>query len=344
MDFIHYYLPKVWSGAVTSLDLREAPKIEFRGIWSWGGRICNYELFFDQMARWKLNLAILWHARVPKNAAVVQEYAASRGVKLVWGFSWGWAEGTDWNNPDSIARTEQTIRDSFEKEYAPLKPFGIYFQSNTEGGAATGQGEKFVGLVNRAAGKILSEHPNLWISCGVHFSSFVRDWQVLKGVDPRLNIMYEDIGSVPFTYASAALKPEDLEVCPKLDALRGGDEDVGYIFKGFANAAGGGDPQLIKDEDTLKKLTTEYGVDAGNEEGWRRNLAYGMQVLKGLDQSPAKRKVVTMLMERGMWETRPWYPVCVVAEAMWNPYQKPKDLQARVDACGEVVSISAAKR
>jgi hypothetical protein len=84
MDFIHYYLPKVWSGAITSLDLHEAPKIELRGIWSWGGRICNYELFFDQMARWKLNLAILWHARVPKNAAAVQDYAASRGIKLIW--------------------------------------------------------------------------------------------------------------------------------------------------------------------------------------------------------------------------------------------------------------------
>ncbi len=110
------------------------------------------------------------------------------------------------------------------------------------------------------------------------------------------------------------------------------------------NAPGGGDPQLIKDADTLRKLTAEYDVDSGNEEGWRRNLAYGMQVLQGLDQSPAKRKVATMLMEQGMWKTRPWCPVCVVAEAMWNPYQKPEDLQARVDACSEVVSRLPAKR
>ena len=44
--------------------------------------------------------------------------------KLVWGFSWGWAEGTNWNNPDEHRqRTEKLILDSFETQYAPLTAF-----------------------------------------------------------------------------------------------------------------------------------------------------------------------------------------------------------------------------
>lgn len=338
MDFIHYHLRGIWTGETKRLEVRDAPRLELRGIWSWGGRIYNYEMFFDQMARWKMNLAIFWHAAVPKNATAIQEYAASRGVKLVWGFSWGWAEGTNWNSPDSIKQTEKIILDSFEKQYASLKPFGIYFQSNTEGGAASGQGEKFVGLVNRAAAQILSKYPNLWISCGVHFSSFTQDYSVLRNIDPRLNIMYEDIASMPFTYGSLYLDPKALEVCPKLAALRGRKEDIGYIFKGFNANCGGEDPQLIKDPAALAKLTEAHPVDPGNERGWRDNLSHALQVLSNLEQSQAKRKAVTLLMEHGMWETRPWYPVCLAAEAMWNPDRPAEAMVKLLDGCDGVVS------
>ena len=63
-------------------------------------------------------------------------------------------------------------------------------------------------------------------------------------------------------------------------------------------------------------------------------------MLKQMAQSPAKRKAVTMLMEDGMWETRPWYPVCLAAEAMWDPYQKPEDLKAKLNRCKQVVSVA----
>ena len=49
----------------------------------------NYPKYLDQMARWKMNLIIGWSKRVPANAAAVQEYAARRGIHVVWGYSWG---------------------------------------------------------------------------------------------------------------------------------------------------------------------------------------------------------------------------------------------------------------
>jgi hypothetical protein len=45
-----------------------------------------------------------------------------------------------------------------------------------------------------------------------------------------------------------------------------------------------------------------------------------------------------------MWETRAWYPVCLVAEAMWDADQKPEELLARLDACGQAVSALPGKR
>jgi hypothetical protein len=148
---------------------------------------------------------------------------------------------------------------------------------------------------------------------------------------------------MPFTYVSSLLNPKALDICPKLNALRGTGEDVGYIFKGFAAEMGGGGPQLIRDEEALKKLTAEHPADPGNEEGWRQNLSYGLQVLRGMAESPAKRKAVTMLMENGMWETRPWYPVCLTAEAMWDPHRKPEDLKLQLDQCRQVVSVAAGR-
>jgi len=346
MDFIHYHLRKIWDGSVKTLQLSDAPSLELRGIWSWGGRIYNYKKFFDQMARWKMNLAILWHLRAPSDAIALQEYAASRGITIVWGYSWGWNTGLRWDDPENIAEVKRKILEAFEKEYAPLKPFGIYFQSETEGGAATGQGAKFIDLVNGTADRILRKHPDVWISCGVHFSSFLQTWDMLKAIDPRLNIMYEDIPGMPFAYRAGVVNPNTVGVCRQLVSLRDKQEDVGFVFKGFHNNPGHGDPQLIEDEAALRQLGIERPLDPGNEAGWRNNLNLALDVLKSMVASPAKRKAVTLLMEDGLWEIRPWFPVCLAAEAMWNPNRIAETLIASLDSCDQVhfVSSTAAAR
>jgi hypothetical protein len=341
MDFIHYHLRKIWDGNTKTLRLSDAPRLELRGIWSWGGRIYNYKKFFDQMARWKMNLAILWHLQAPGNAIALQEYAASRGITIVWGYSWGWNTGLRWDDPRNIAEVERKILDAFEKEYTALEPFGIYFQSETEGGAATGQGAKFIDLVNGTADRILRKHPGVWISCGVHFSSFLQTWDMLRAIDPRLNIMYEDIPGMPFTYRAGVVDPETVEVCRQLVSLRGKQEDVGFVLKGFHNNPGHGDPQLIEDEAALRQLAIERPLDPGNEAGWRNNLSLALDVLGNMVASPAKRKAVTLLMEDGLWEIRPWFPVCLAAEAMWNPNRKVETLVAPLESCDQVYFVSS---
>ena len=113
--------------------------------------------------------------------------------------------------------------------------------------------------------------------------------------------------------------------------MRGKKEDIGYVLKGFHANMGGGDPQLIADMAALGKLAAERPLDPGNEAGWRENLPHALSALKEMASSPARRKSVTLLMEDGLWEIRPWFPVTLAAEAMWDPYRDAKDLAGRID-------------
>jgi hypothetical protein len=344
MDLIHYHLRKVWTGEADDFDLHEAPRLELRGLWLWGGRMYNYEKFFDQMARWKMNFVITWHSRVPKNAVAFRDYAAARGVTVVWGYSWGWEEALDWSKPQDIAQMEDKVVNTFEQQYASLEPFGIYFQSNTEAGVKPEDRRKVVDLVNRASARILEKHPKLWISFGLH-QSFKGNQDILKKVDPRVSIMYEDLGGHAFAYYPIApAGMTDLSLCTELTSMRGSQEDIGYIFKGFYGRWGGGDPMLNKDEAALQAMAdARWQGWVDSETGWRANIDDGLSVLKNLIESKAKRKSVTLLAEDGLWEVHPWYSVCLAAEAMWNPYRKKDALLKQLDGCVEAFSTRTNK-
>jgi hypothetical protein len=361
MDFIHHHLRDVWSGKTDRIAVKSAPALELRGIWTWGSKMYNYEMFLDQMARWKLNLLVAWHMQVPKNAPAVADYAAKRGIKVVWGYSWGWPVGPagtlDWNSPESIAGHQEIAVETFRREYAPLKPFGIYFQSNTESGSAIHQSDKLVRFVNETAGQLLREYPDLLFSAGLHYTSFAEHLGPVDQVDPRLNIMWEDLPGCPFSYDSGRTSAEgfdraavwtldpktipidrNINIVKKLMSLRGEKEDIGFVLKGFHNRCLGDDPQKIEDQTFLERKANQRAlVWRKREAGWRRNLEYGLEVLRALVAGKARRKIVTLLVEDGLWEARAWYSVCLMAEALWDPSRNGDDLLHLLDACPEAL-------
>ena len=83
----HEKLP-VWSKI-------SAPDVEDRGIWTWGHTIYDYRSFMDNMLRLKMNEIVVWNDYAPINAREIADYAHSLGMKLIWGFAWGW--GVDCN-------------------------------------------------------------------------------------------------------------------------------------------------------------------------------------------------------------------------------------------------------
>jgi hypothetical protein len=357
MDFIHYHLREVCSGKVDRIAVKSAPALELRGIWLWGGRIYNYEKFLDQMARWKMNLLVAWHSRVPKNAVALSDYATKRGIKVVWGYSWGWPGGPagrlDWNNPQSIAKHQEIAVDTFKREYAPLKPFGVYFQSNTESGSAKNQSDKLVRFINETAGRLLKEYPDLFISAGLHYTSFAQQLGPVDQIDPRVNIMWEDLPGCPFSYDPSKTSADGFEraamwtsdpakisvgrninIAKELMSLRKEKEDIGFVLKGFHERCFGGDPQKIEDQTALEKMANERApVWRKREAAWRLNLGDGLDVLQALVASKARRKVVTLLVEDGLWEAKAWYSVCLLSEAMWDPSRDKDDLLRLLDAC-----------
>jgi hypothetical protein len=75
---------------LAEFSVQEAPLIENRGIWSWGYVIYDYRRFIDNMARLKMNRLNFWNDVPPINCQEVIDYAHSRGIKVVLGFSWGY--------------------------------------------------------------------------------------------------------------------------------------------------------------------------------------------------------------------------------------------------------------
>lgn len=96
-DFQHYYctdwLEHVRAGTPMELNVLSAPTIQTRGFWTWLYGCKDVFAYIDRASDWKLNHIIFWNLGVPMNADRINEYAHERGVKILWGFSFGWTAG-----------------------------------------------------------------------------------------------------------------------------------------------------------------------------------------------------------------------------------------------------------
>ena len=108
-------------------SLSTAPAIPTRAIWTWGHMIYDYRGFFDNMARLRLNEAVIWNDFCPINARDVVDYAHSLGIKIVWGYAWGWDQSSKLaktvaeSNEDMLARIKKSAIDVYEKQYAAIQ-------------------------------------------------------------------------------------------------------------------------------------------------------------------------------------------------------------------------------
>ncbi len=117
---------------LTDFEYRSAPAVKNRGIWTWGHVIYDYRKYIDNMVKLKLNTLIMWNDFVPVNARDMVEYAHSCGVKIIWGYAWGWDTNCEQFLDGKVGVSSQAIFEKYEREYASLGGDGIYFQSFTE--------------------------------------------------------------------------------------------------------------------------------------------------------------------------------------------------------------------
>ncbi len=323
------------------------PAVKTRAVWTWGHVIYDYRGFFENMARIRLNEIVIWNDHVPKNAREIVDFAHSFGIKVVWGFAWGWSTSCreDFKSlgSDGIGRLKNEIIGRFENEYSNICGDGIYFQSFTEFGTdkETGKAvaEKVTELVNSAAGELLSRYPGLHIQFGLHATSVKEHLDIISKVDPRIYIVWEDCGAFPFNYDPYAVSGFDntLAFTGKLLALRGSGERFGAVLKGMLKldwtrffsikesiVIGERDAEFIKERQKKKDRIWKI-VQAG----WLKNAEYAQRTIS-LIAGTAKEPIIEALIEDAMLENRITFPAALYAEILWTPDDDTDGIEARV--------------
>ena len=114
-DFEACYLPMVSNCDLWKNDIvlgehlpewhyHTAPSHTKRGLWTWGYVIRDYRGYIDRMVSLKLNTLILWNDYPPQNSRELIDYAHTYGVKVYYGYAWGWDTRFDKIDP---AHTEE---------------------------------------------------------------------------------------------------------------------------------------------------------------------------------------------------------------------------------------------
>ena len=323
------------------------PKTKTRGIWTWGHVIYDYRRFLENMAKLKLNEIVIWNDVVPLNAKDVVDYAHSLGIKVIWGFAWGWETDCsimlkNWNDKVKEKIISQIV-EKYQAEYLDTNADGIYFQSFTELNCESVNGQDIAltvtDLVNQTAKRIFALSPNIHLQFGLHSDSVKNKLNVIKAVDKRIHIVWENCGCFPFSYDNDEIEThkQTLEFVDKILRLRGEDEKFGAVIKGATKL----------DWSTFEHFDKTYFLGERNQKfinarteykdhlwklfqaGWMKNGEIVRNIIQNVvDKNP--NAIIEALVEDGAFESRIPFPVALYAEILWNPNQEIENIKRKV--------------
>jgi len=327
-------------------SLSRTPAVKTRAIWTWGHVIYDYRGFFSNMARLSLNEAVIWNDRLPMNADEAVAFAHSLGIKVIWGFAWGWTTSCEQYasalTEADFPRIKEQVLELYEREYKNAPGDGIYFQSFTE------LKRSFVGdiciaeavtrLVNETASELLLRYPELHIQFGLHASSVKEQLDIIAKVDKRLYIVWEDLGAFPFSYETSDTEGyrECSETLNRLTSLRGKGELFGAVLKGMPNL----------DWTRFEHFTERYVMGCAPREfiekryedklarwrelgrGWLKSASLAAETVKKIAHAP--ESIAEMLVEDALFEYRIMLPTALVAELLIDPMRNTDELIAEL--------------
>ena len=232
-DFVHYYA-RTWLDGLSQkkpheFDFASAPRLHNRCLWTWWKGCIDPFAYIDRASEWKINTVVFWNEGVPLDAQRLTKYAHERGVKIWWGFSWGWTSSgfrdaspglaeylvnlyesqTRKNGiapaslcpsePESIPAMKAFVMDLFENQYAWLPEIdGIYFQTATEAVCECERcrnkplGDTLMPMIMPILEEMHQRYPDLPISWGVHNYGFdIKEFEILKEVPGYVNLCWE---------------------------------------------------------------------------------------------------------------------------------------------------------
>ena len=349
---IRFEIPELYavpfSSAMPDYERCSAPSVKERGIWTWGYCIYDYKRFFDHMLQLKLNMVVIWNDFVPTNAKQIVAYAHECGVKVIWGYSWGWenksAIVTDFSDPENVQAWKKCIYEKYLCEYADTNADGIYFQSFTERNENVVNGKNVAELVtawvNAISENFYRNHKDIRIQFGLHATSVHQDLVHLKGVDKRMDIVWEDCGAFPFDYLPQRTEAfdETAAFTRTIATLRGKDDRFGLVLKGMSvlnwalfrhateSRALGEEPQeWIAQRKAFKE--PQWHLLQGI---WLKNHKLAHRLMRDLAAVKQGAFCVQMLVEDGVFEEKIWFPVALMAETLWDASADSEQILQRV--------------
>ncbi len=326
----HRFAP--FTEAMPDWDASSYPKIDARGIWTWGHKIYDYRKFLSHMSACGMNLLVMWNDFVPVNAEEILAEAHSRNIRIYWGFSCSWGETVNPADPLDVKKWCRRVVNVYQTEYAPLGGDGVYFQAFTETSAKDIDGIPIAKLVsnwaNAICGALHAFTPDLSIAFGIHATSIGDAWQTLSDIDPNVAVMWEDCGAFPYAYdpAITAGAADALEYTRNLLTLCGEKTRFAAVLKGhcvlnwqeFSHYHG---PVVIGEmpQQFLKERTEDRSFT------WQYSRAYWLSNAKRLQaymqlvaEAPIRETMITALIEDGLFETTLDPSVLLYAELLWD--------------------------
>lgn len=358
IDFLYEYLPTVpaqrmkngnfnlhgvfdapFQCVMPPFFIERAPAIERRAIWTWGHCIFDYRAFFEHMATLKLNEIVIWNDAMPINAAQVVEYAHTLGIRVVFGFAWGWdlnCEKFDVKkcfDEEQVRAFAQKALDYYRRLILPTQADGIYFQSFTETTAREIDGisiaEAVTAWVNGIAREFYDAYPQIELQFGLHATSVKKDLSALRSIDPRIKIVWEDCGAFPYHYSPAAIETaqETEAFTDTILSLRGENEKFGAVFKGMTTlywdtfrhvehpfVLGKSSKKTVDEVYYDRKRAWKY-----IEAKWLKNAEYVRKTTAQIAKNTHGETDIQLLVEYGAFEKEIFFPVALAAAILWNP-------------------------
>ncbi|MHB9070999.1 MAG: hypothetical protein ACYC54_11615 [Sedimentisphaerales bacterium] len=333
----------------------EYPLIENRGIWTWGYVIYDYRRFLNNMARLNMNIVTIWNDCVPLNCKEIIDHAHSRGIKVILGFHWGWGRDYDLANPAHRQQIKEDVIRTYTQEYRGLGMDGIYFQTLTEHQNLELNGRSVATIacemVNDISSELFSIDPDIYIQFGIHATSIVENYPDLKPLDPRITIVWEDAGLIPYTYEPLTEKeflqeqvlPQGIDTqertisySKQLATFRNDTEfamvakgwtslDWEYEFENHKNFILG-----ERDSSFIRKRLDEKQPrwDMVNALWWK-NYPYAMRFYSEMLQCAHGAMTISALVDDGVFEEVIQPSVALFAETVWNPRRNAEEILQR---------------
>jgi hypothetical protein len=330
------------------------PRVHRRGLWTWGYVIRDYRSFIDNMARLRMNALTLWNDVPPLNLDDITDYAHERAIQVVAGYPWGWGTNSDLSSADGREQIRRAAVEHYRAHYEHSNVDGIYFQTLTEHNRTETSGRTTAllaaELVNAVSSDLYALSPQLRIEFGLHATSIMDNYTDLAGLDPRVVIVWEDAGVIPYSYdpvpsltkgtahAPPRLKTfeETLAYSRKIATFRPGSE-FAIVPKGWTTLDWHAEfehhgPYLLGEQgraSARRRLAERRPKWDELNRKWLANYRYAVRFYREILNMGVPAVSATALVEDGAFEAHIQPSVALFAETVWDPTRHEDELLVR---------------